>query len=836
MNIPFVISGIYILISHSYKDDFYYYSGVDMSQGRAIAETLKSASRTGKIKKMESIRSNCRRSPTQISSVARYIIPLLRDGDEEVRMIASKLVLEFSKLDQRAMGSEAGRLIEILNKVFTKGQSDEEMDWEPYANVMWAMGNISEKYPDIGAKCLNQMTRALKYPIYHPEHPVDGLHLLYAASIKAIGQLGKVAPAYVTEEAIPLVYKALVDSFRFQFWIKPLKKKDEDMKYCAIQTLTVVGVVLPTAVVPSVTNAFLDKDRNLIETVRKILFMLTQNIKFLFPALMDALDIEKKQLREYITKFIVEVGKKDPHFMIPQLTYRMEDPRKYIRFHCAAALGQLFPSYPEYIPQVIPVLIDHLANDKNLDVRQTVSDALNVISELNVEIYKDYISNIIDAMDDEYHHVRWRMSQIIMNIGRPAPLSVYESIPYLIAGLSDRHDHVMWKCREALEVLNVDKIEYQLTVRNINVGRGLIKKAKKIANIDLPDCAEMLDEATNLAKQYKFKEAIKKAGKAKKRIEKKVPYIAEGGMKPGQMPPGYMQMPGYGAPMQYPQTPGVAPGYFGPPPAQFNQAQASPDKKKENEDKYRKSVKRALKDGIISEDEEEMLSDLRDILNISTEDHEKIFEEEKAQMPKVESPVVPAEGVNMEGATGSEEEITEAGAVNWTEYDTWGGDGDGEDTGADNDIGLENGYTYLLENDDAKEAFTHLSEAMEAGRKGFFITRDHPRKVTRKYKLDSASHIWLTKMPGDANLRPNQLNAIKKQSEAFLNNSQGGVLVMDGLDYLVTHNDFEGVFNLVQSLKDLASVSESIIILSVGPSILEESEMKSLEREVDDVL
>ncbi|MDP6155410.1 MAG: DUF835 domain-containing protein [Candidatus Thermoplasmatota archaeon] len=807
-----------------------------MSQGRAIAETLKGASSTGKIKKMESIRSNCRRSPAQISSIARYIIPLLRDSDAEVRLNASKLVLEFSKLDPRAMASEAGRLIDTINKVFTKGQSEEEMNWEPYANLMWAMGNISEKFPDIGAKCLNQMTRALKYPIYHPEHPVDGLHLLYAASIKAIGQLGRVAPAYVTEEAIPLVYKALVDSFRFQFWIKPLKKKDEDMKSCAIQTLTKVGVVLPTAVVPSVTTAFLDKDRALIKTVRKILFMLTQNIKFLFPALMDALDIDKKQLREYITKFIVEVGKKDPHYMIPQLTYRMEDPRKYIRFHCAAALGQLFPSFPEYIPSVIPVLIDHLANDKNLDVRQTVSDALNVISEVNVDIYKDYIKNIIDAMDDEYHHVRWRMSQIIMNIGRPAPLSVYESIPYLIAGLSDRHDHVQWKCREALEVLNVDKIEYQLTVRNINVGRSLIKKAKKVANIELPECTEMLDEATKLAKQYKFKEAIKKAGKAKKQIEKKVPYIAEGGMKPGQMPPGYMQMPGYGAPMQYPQTPGMAPGYFGPPPAQFNQAQASPDKKKENEEKYRKAVKRALKDGIVSEDEEEMLSELRDILDISTEDHEKIFGEEKALMPKVEPDVSSKEGVGNREAMEKGEDITEAGAVNWSEYDTWGGDGAERESGTDDDSSLEDGYTYLLENDDAKEAFTHLSEALDAGKKGLFITRDHPRKVTRKYKLDSASHIWLTKMPGETNLRPNQLDVIRKQSEAFLNNSKGGVLVMDGLDYLVTHNDFEGVFNLVQSLKDLASVSESIIILSVGQSTLEETEMKSLEREVDDVL
>jgi len=278
----------------------------------------------------------------------------------------------------------------------------------------------------------------------------------------------------------------------------------------------------------------------------------------------------------------------------------------------------------------------------------------------------------------------------------------------------------------------------------------------------------------------------------------------------------------------------MAPGYFGPPPAQFNQAQESPEKKKENDEKYRKALKRALKDGIITEDEDEMLSELRELLSISKEDHERIFAEEKALIPQEEP--APAEEEDVGEAADTGEEITEAGAVNWSEYDTWGGEGGNKDTADGDDFGLEDGYTYLLKDDDAQVAFTHLSEALEAGRKGFFITRNHPRKVTRKYNLDSASHIWLTKMPGETNLRPNQLDAIKKHSEAFLNNSQSGVLVMQGMDYLVSHNDFDRVFNLVQSLKDLASVSESIIILSVGPSILEENEMKSLEREVDSVL
>ena len=746
-------------------------------------------------------------------------------------------------MNPHATGGEMGRLIDTLKKAFNKNKTDEDINWEPYANAVLATGNVAEKFPDFGVKCLALMTQALKYPIYHPERPLEGLHLLYAASIKAIGKVGTVAPLHVKEEAIPLVYKALVDSFRFNFWLKPLKNKDEDMKYCAIQTLTHVGIVAPAVVVPSVVWAFTDKDKKLIKSVRNILFMLAENLKMLFPALMDALDVDKKKLREDITEFIVEIGEKHPDFMISQLTYRMEEERKFVRFHCSAALGSLFPNNPQFIHAVIPVLIDHLANDKDLDVRQTVADSLNVISKINVGIFQEYLPNIIAAMDDEYHHVRWRMAQIVMNVGAHRPDSVYESVPYLIAGLDDRHDHVGWKCREALEVLNVDKIEYQLTVRSIKIGRRLIAKAKEIANLDLPEEEKMLNESAALAKSYRFKESIKLAQKAKEVIERKAPFLADGGSmpSPAHMSPGYMQMPGHTQQMQYPQGKMPYPGYFGPP-SNINQGQMPPDNKKENKEKYRRGLKRALMDGIITQDEGEMLAELRDMLNITLEEHNEILAEEMPSPGPVErEPGIEAEPAHTNGP--EEREMTGIDGVNWDEMEEWSkdemeewsSDEDGDKDG-NGEFDLENGYTYLVKDEDPSKAFNYLFDALDLGRKGSYITRDHPRKISRKYKLDNASYVWLTKMPGENNIRPGQLDKINQFSEEFLKNSPGGVIVIEGLEYLVTHNDFEDVFSMVQSLKDLASVTESILVISISPSILEKSQLKALEREVDCLL
>ena len=799
-----------------------------MSKAKSLAVKLSAQAVSKKIKNMESIRSTCRRELGAIKSVIRYIIPLAMDDDADVRLTASKLVLDFSKLDPKAVGAEAKPMIDLMKKAFGINMDEVDINWEPYANIFIAMGNISEKHPDIGGRFVFLMIRALKYPIYHPERPLEGLHLLYAASIRAIGKLGVVTPAYV-KDATPLVYKALLDSFRFQFWRKPLKKKDEDMKYCATETLTNVGIVSPGLVVPYLSTAFLDKDRTLIKKAREILSMLSKNLPQLFPALMDALCVEKKKLREHITSFTVELGMKYPAFMIPQLTSRLEDPRKYVRFHCASALGELFPANPQYIPSVIPVLIDHLANDPDLDVRQTVSDALNVISTINTEIFNEYLKNVIDAMADEYHHVRWRTAQIVKNIGERRPDLVYESVPYLIAGLDDRHDHVGWKCREALEVLGVDKVEYQLVVRSIKVVRDLIKKARELAKVEVPDIEKMVDESSDLAKSYRFKESIELSVKAKELIELKVPFLADGGSMPfpGQVPPGYMpQMQGYPQ-MGYPQRPGVAPGYPGMP-QQMNQAppqaaQASAESQNEkNLKKYGKLVRKALEDGVISEDEEVMLKEMRDLLDISAEEHEMVLAEEKAAMPKVEAPPQPEEPEPPEAA----------GDVNWDEYDTWEGEGE-EPQG---ELDLDDGYTYLLSDDDPSDGFEYLKDALAAGRKALFVTRNHPRKIIRKYGLDKASHIWLTKMPGENNLKPDQMGPLKHATEDFLKNAIGGMMMVEGLDYIISLNGYDPVIAFVRFLKDMASVTETIVIISASPSVMKKNELKTLELEVDSIL
>jgi len=72
--------------------------------------------------------------------------------------------------------------------------------------------------------------------------------------------------------------------------------------------------------------------------------------------------------------------------------------------------------------------------------------------------------------------------------------------------------------------------------------------------------------------------------------------------------------------------------------------------------------------------------------------------------------------------------------------------------------------------------------------------------------------------------------------EQFLSKDQKGVILLSGIDYLITNNNFITVLRLIQSLRDQVAVSSSILIIPVNPSVLEESQLKLLEREVDVIL
>jgi archaellum biogenesis ATPase FlaH len=66
----------------------------------------------------------------------------------------------------------------------------------------------------------------------------------------------------------------------------------------------------------------------------------------------------------------------------------------------------------------------------------------------------------------------------------------------------------------------------------------------------------------------------------------------------------------------------------------------------------------------------------------------------------------------------------------------------------------------------------------------------------------------------------------------FLEVSPGSVVLLDGVEYMVAHNDFPSILTLLHDLNEKVSVTNSILLIPVDPKALEEREFTLLRRDL----
>ena len=70
------------------------------------------------------------------------------------------------------------------------------------------------------------------------------------------------------------------------------------------------------------------------------------------------------------------------------------------------------------------------------------------------------------------------------------------------------------------------------------------------------------------------------------------------------------------------------------------------------------------------------------------------------------------------------------------------------------------------------------------------------------------------------------------ESKDFTRNNPSGVVAIDGIEYLITHNNFQAVIKFLHGLNDFISVGQFCLLISVNPDAFEPQEMKLIERDL----
>jgi len=148
---------------------------------------------------------------------------------------------------------------------------------------------------------------------------------------------------------------------------------------------------------------------------------------------------------------------------------------------------------------------------------------------------------------------------------------------------------------------------------------------------------------------------------------------------------------------------------------------------------------------------------------------------------------------------------------------------------------LKPASAYLVKEQTTANTYRLFSNAIATGQKGFCVTRVYPEKIREQYGLPGVPIVWLSNVGKEDSVRPKDLEKLSLSLEQFIT-KESGVVVIDGLEYLITNNNFITVLRLVQALRDQVAINNAILLFSVNPATLDEHQLHLLEREVDTVL
>ncbi len=152
---------------------------------------------------------------------------------------------------------------------------------------------------------------------------------------------------------------------------------------------------------------------------------------------------------------------------------------------------------------------------------------------------------------------------------------------------------------------------------------------------------------------------------------------------------------------------------------------------------------------------------------------------------------------------------------------------------------LAPGRSYVVEEsppDISFDAFVNIVSTLDAEGKraiGMAVSRPQSDLIRQKYGLETTPIYWLATRAGQGVISPTNLGILSHTLVQFVEEHTGGIILLDGIEYLVSNNDFNKVLRTIDQVNDHISQSHAIMIIPVDPRAFDTKELALLERNME---
>jgi len=114
---------------------------------------------------------------------------------------------------------------------------------------------------------------------------------------------------------------------------------------------------------------------------------------------------------------------------------------------------------------------------------------------------------------------------------------------------------------------------------------------------------------------------------------------------------------------------------------------------------------------------------------------------------------------------------------------------------------------------------------------GLVVTREFPDGIRNRHNLQVTPIIWLTESPGERRIAPTSLAILTDTIVRFMESNPNSIVIIEGIEYIITYNDFKKVLRSLDSLNETAWVTKGRLLLAVNPKAFDERDLALLERD-----
>jgi hypothetical protein len=154
------------------------------------------------------------------------------------------------------------------------------------------------------------------------------------------------------------------------------------------------------------------------------------------------------------------------------------------------------------------------------------------------------------------------------------------------------------------------------------------------------------------------------------------------------------------------------------------------------------------------------------------------------------------------------------------------------------------GWSYVVREERPERSFAMFSKLLSEGGKGLCISRTHPDTLKQKYGFEAQS-LWLTKTEtpqgkkptkGFECVSPNNLAHLASAVREFLSKNENGAVIVEGLEYLNTQNDFKSVLKFIQLINEQVVLDKGYLMIPVDRATMAPLDSSLIEREMSQVI